>query len=151
LSASGGSRRHLALSTNAIEKLIPLGGMTSLRVLSVGRNNLKKLEKLDENAGTLKELWASYNQIASLDGLGQLGKLETLYLSNNNITRWEELEKLAGCQELKDILLTGNPIYEDLTPEQARVKVLKHMKANQALVKIDNVLIKPREREAALD
>ncbi len=125
--------------------------MTSLRVLSVGRNNLKKLEKLDENAGTLKELWASYNQIASLDGLGQLGKLETLYLSNNNITRWEELEKLAGCQELKDILLTGNPIYEDLTPEQARVKVLKHMKANQALVKIDNVLIKPREREAALD
>mmetsp|Transcript_18701 Transcript_18701/g.47325 ORF Transcript_18701/g.47325 Transcript_18701/m.47325 type:complete len:192 (-) Transcript_18701:546-1121(-) len=140
---------HLALSTNAIERLIPLGGMTRLRTLSVGRNNIKKIEKLDENAGTLNELWASYNQVSALDGVATLTNLETLYLSNNQIAKWEELEKLAPCTKLKDILLVGNPIYDDIPYEDARVKVLKHMSANTNLVKIDNILIKPREREAA--
>lgn len=141
--------RHLALSTNAIERLIPLGGMTKLRVLSVGRNNLKRFEKLEENAESLKEIWASYNQISSLDGLSCLPELEVLYLSNNAIKDWSELEKLSACTKLKDILLVGNPCYDDVSPEEARIKVLQHMSANKALVKIDNILIKPKEREEA--
>jgi dynein light chain 1 len=84
-----------------------------------------------------------------MEGLTGLANLEVLYLSNNNISKWEELEKLAACSNLKDILLVGNPIYENMSNEEARIKVLKHMSANANLVKIDNVLIKPREREAA--
>eukprot|EP00516_Mucochytrium_quahogii_P005863 CAMPEP_0203746180 /NCGR_PEP_ID=MMETSP0098-20131031/1699_1 /ASSEMBLY_ACC=CAM_ASM_000208 /TAXON_ID=96639 /ORGANISM=" , Strain NY0313808BC1" /LENGTH=181 /DNA_ID=CAMNT_0050634179 /DNA_START=287 /DNA_END=829 /DNA_ORIENTATION=- len=133
---------HLAVSTNAIDRLIPLGGMQNLRILSIGRNNLKRFEKLDENASTLREIWASYNQISSLDGLACLSNLEVLYLSNNNISRWDELDKLAPCTKLKDILLIGNPIYDDISTEDARIKVLKHMSANTNLVKIDNILIK---------
>jgi len=138
---------HLALSTNSIDKFIPLGGMQSLKILSVGRNLLKKFEKLEENAGTLTELWASYNQINTLDGLSTLKNLEILYLSNNLISKWEELEKLAENENLRDILLAGNPIAEGLAEEDFRIQVLKHMSKNTNLVKIDNKLIKPSEWE----
>lgn len=40
--------------------------MESLRILSLGRNLIKKIENLDAVADTLEELWISYNQIASL-------------------------------------------------------------------------------------
>ena len=36
--------RRLALSTNRIEKMISLEGMTSLEILSVGRNRIKNLQ-----------------------------------------------------------------------------------------------------------
>lgn len=58
--------RHLALSTNNIEKISSLSGMDNLRILSLGRNMLKKIENLDAVADTLEELWVSYNQIAGL-------------------------------------------------------------------------------------
>ena len=34
---------HLSLSTNVIDKMASLGGMANLRVLSVGRNMIKKV------------------------------------------------------------------------------------------------------------
>ena len=57
------------MSTNNIDKMGSLSGMPNIRVLSVGRNLIKKIDKLDDIAGTLEELWISYNQIKSLDGL----------------------------------------------------------------------------------
>jgi hypothetical protein len=41
----------------------------NLEVLSMGRNQIKKLEGLDDVAGTLRELWVSYNLIDKLNGL----------------------------------------------------------------------------------
>ena len=35
---------RLSLSTNSIDRLIPLPGLKSLKILSVGRNNLKKID-----------------------------------------------------------------------------------------------------------
>jgi len=58
--------RHLALSTNNIDKIGSLSGLEKLEILSLGRNCLKKLENLDGIAGTLQELWLSYNQIDRL-------------------------------------------------------------------------------------
>ena len=58
--------RHLALSTNAIEKISSLSGMDNLKILSLGRNLIKKIENLDAVAETLEELWLSYNLISSL-------------------------------------------------------------------------------------
>jgi hypothetical protein len=77
--------------------MVPLTGMAKLRVLSLGRNLIKKIEGLavrgdgcrpldartlpprtplpcgcawlQDVAGTLEQLWLSYNQIASLDGI----------------------------------------------------------------------------------
>mmetsp|Transcript_24028 Transcript_24028/g.65010 ORF Transcript_24028/g.65010 Transcript_24028/m.65010 type:complete len:128 (+) Transcript_24028:518-901(+) len=120
--------------------------MKNLKILSLGRNQIKKIEKLDDVADTLEELWMSYNQIGSLDGLQGLNNLQVLYLANNNIKTWGELDKLAGLSGLRDVLFVGNPIYEGLTKEEARIEVLKHL---PNVMKIDGDLVKPSERAAA--
>lgn len=115
--------RHLSLSTNSIDRMINLTGMTRLKILSLGRNVIKRvraracvrvflpfcqrgvcppsgfgiqIERLDDVADTLEELWLSYNQISSLDGLSNLRNLTTLYLANNNIRSWTELDKIVS-------------------------------------------------------
>ncbi|CEG36564.1 dynein light chain 1 [Plasmopara halstedii] len=138
---------QLSLSTNAIDRLIPLSGMKKLRILSLGRNQIKKIEKLDDNVDTLEELWLSYNVIATLDGLSGLSNLTTLFLSNNLIKSWDELDKLASLPKLRDVLFTGNPIYENLSKEDARLNVLKRI---PQVAKIDGDMVKQTERDAAL-
>lgn len=58
--------RQLALSTNNIEKISSLSGMDNLRILSLGRNLIKKIENLDGVSETLEELWMSYNLLEKL-------------------------------------------------------------------------------------
>jgi dynein light chain 1, axonemal len=137
---------HLSLSTNSVDRLIPLAGMKRLRVLSLGRNVLKRIEKLEDVAETLEEVWLSYNQITSLDGLSNLSNLTTLYISNNNIKSWAELDKLQGLAHLRDVLFTGNPIYGEMSKEEARIEVLRHL---PQVAKIDGDMVKPSEREVA--
>ena len=48
------SCEHLALSSNSIDKIANLGGLENLRILSVGRNNIKKLENMDAIAERLE-------------------------------------------------------------------------------------------------
>lgn len=86
----------LSLSTNAIDRLGNLSGMTNLKILSVGRNNIKKIEKLEEVASSLEQLWISYNQISTLEGLASLEKLNTLYMSNNAIKSFSDLNPLVS-------------------------------------------------------
>jgi dynein light chain 1 len=138
---------HLSLSTNCIDRLIPLSGMKKLRILSLGRNQLKKIEKLDDVSDTLEELWLSYNQINSLDGVSGLTNLTTLYLSNNLIKTWDELDKLATLPKLRDVLFHGNPIYDNLSKEETRLNVLRRL---PKVAKIDGDMVKQTEREAVL-
>jgi dynein light chain 1 len=126
--------RRLALSTNNIDRIGSLAGMSKLKILSLGRNLIKKvracthylphfvklnvistcsfgwlsqIEKLEDVASTLEELWISYNQINSLDGLSMCTNLTTLYVSNNAIKAWNELDKLVGeCVLLLPICCT---------------------------------------------
>ena len=51
----------LSLSTNAIERMIALPKLKNLKVLSLARNNIKKITGLDEVGAFLEELWLSYN------------------------------------------------------------------------------------------
>ena len=97
-------------------------------------------------ASTLEELWISYNQINSLDGLSACSNLTTLYISNNQIKAWNELDKLAGLPNLRDVLFVGNPIYDEMPKEQARIEVLKRL---PQVAKIDGDMVKPTERELA--
>lgn len=87
--------RKLSLSTNAIEKIGSLQGLVSLEILSLGRNQIKRLENLDSVADTLQQLWISYNQIEKLNGIEKLKKLKVLYISNNKIDKWSEFERLV--------------------------------------------------------
>jgi len=139
---------HLSLSTNSIDRLIPLAGMKNLRILSLGRNQIKKIEKLDDLADTLEELWISYNLISSLDGLAGLHKLQVLYISNNNLKSSAELDKIAGLSDLRDVLFVGNGFYEGLTREEQRLEVLKKL---PNVSKIDGDMVKPSEREEAAE
>mmetsp|Transcript_69963 Transcript_69963/g.138595 ORF Transcript_69963/g.138595 Transcript_69963/m.138595 type:complete len:199 (+) Transcript_69963:74-670(+) len=120
--------KHLSLSTNCIDKMIPLPALKNIEILSLGRNIIKKITGLEEIAGTLRELWISYNAISTLDGLNACAKLTTLFISNNKIKDWTELIKLQVNPELVNILLTGNPMYEGLASrKQAQPKVLEHL------------------------
>lgn len=139
---------HLSLSTNAIDKINPLPGLKSLRILSLGRNNIKKIEKLEDVANTLEELWLSYNAIEKLDGLLNMQKLRVLYLSNNNIKSFDELLKLKELPALEELLLLGNPMYEDLRKEERIREVLLRL---PNLKKLDGEMITEKARQHALN
>ena len=102
----------LSLSTNAIDKMVSLPRLKNLKILSLGRNGIKKIQYLDDVASTLEELWISYNLIPNLEGLQSLQKLHTLYISNNKIASWDQVSKLAQLGELKSVLLFNNPVYD---------------------------------------
>ena len=72
--------KHLALSSNCIEKITGLKGLDVIEVLSLGRNCIKKLEGLDDISATLRELWMSYNLIDKLNGIEKLTNLTVLYM-----------------------------------------------------------------------
>jgi dynein light chain 1 len=101
----------LSLSSNNIEKIQNLSSSMPLKILSLGRNTIKKLDGVQAVAGTLEQLWISYNAIDKLSGVEQLVRLQTLYMSNNKITDWEEIDRLSGLPELTDVLFVGNPIH----------------------------------------
>eukprot|EP00927_Polykrikos_kofoidii_P046032 TRINITY_DN40211_c0_g1_i1.p1 TRINITY_DN40211_c0_g1~~TRINITY_DN40211_c0_g1_i1.p1 ORF type:complete len:215 (+),score=47.09 TRINITY_DN40211_c0_g1_i1:60-647(+) len=119
--------KHLSLSTNCIDKIFPLPQLASIEVLSLGRNNIKKIAGLEEIGRTLLQLWLSYNSISTLDGLAGCGKLTTLFMSNNKIKDFSELQKLQPLPELTTVLFTGNPMYEGFTKKQARSKVVEQL------------------------
>ena len=111
---------RLSLSTNAIERMIALPKLKNLKVLSLGRNNIKRIMALEEIGLTLEELWLSYNSIEKLDGLQPCIKLTTFYLSNNKIRSWDEVGKLSQLPEIKNVLFIGNAIYGDKGQENYR-------------------------------
>lgn len=142
--------KHLALSTNAIEKITGLSGMENLRILSLGRNLLKKLENLDAVSETLEELWVSYNQIAGLAGVEKLVNLRVLFISNNKIAAWNDIDRLAGLGKLEELLLVGNPLYNDYKDNNSlsdyRVEVIKRL---PNIKKLDGIPVDVDEREQA--
>merc|ERR1712086_375754 len=104
--------KHLALSSNNIDKIGNLAGMEKLVVLSLGRNNIKKLENLDGLGARLEQLWISYNSISSLAGIEKLRVLKVLFISNNKISDFKEVNRLAELSStLEEVVLFGNPLH----------------------------------------
>lgn len=56
------------------------------------------------------------------------------------------LPSQTGLEMLTDVLFMGNPIYEGMSKEDARIEVLRHI---PQVSKIDGDMVKPTEREAA--
>lgn len=138
--------RHLSLSSNCIDKMINLPNLRNLEILSLSRNNIKKISGLEEVGQTLRELWLSYNLIEKLDNLQPCQKLQTLYISNNKIKNWEEVDKLKDLPEIGNVLLVGNPIYEGISREDAKFVILKRL---PMLKNIDGTIISEAIRERA--
>ena len=114
---------HLSLSTNCIDKIPPLPALPNLRILSLGRNQIKKISGLDEVGGVLRELWISYNQITALDGLACCVALETLFIANNKIKEIAELKKLGVNGKLANVNFFGNPLAEGASRAETRVLI----------------------------
>nr|XP_033807315.1 dynein light chain 1, axonemal isoform X1 [Geotrypetes seraphini] len=107
----------LSLSTNCIEKIANLNGLKNLRILSLGRNNIKNLNGLEAVGDLLEELWISYNLIEKLKGIHVMKKLKVLYLSNNLVKDWGEFSKLGDLPVLEDLVFVGNPLEEKHSSE----------------------------------
>ena len=136
----------LSLSTNAIDKMVSLPRLKNLKILSLGRNNIKKIQYLDDVAATLEELWMSYNIVDKLEGLQSLQKLHTLYISNNRIRDFNEIGKCAQLQELRSVLFQGNPAYGELTKQQNWPRVVQKI---PTIENIDGVIVSAQTRKEA--
>uniref|UniRef100_A0AAY4AMF3 Dynein axonemal light chain 1 n=1 Tax=Denticeps clupeoides TaxID=299321 RepID=A0AAY4AMF3_9TELE len=99
------SCERLSLSTNCIEKIANLNGLKNLRILSLGRNNIKNLNGLEAVGDSLEELWISYNQIDKLKGI---------HVMKNRVpqTFLRRFNKLADLPALVDLVFVGNPLEE---------------------------------------
>ena len=123
----------LSLSTNQIERVLPLPKLKNLKILSLARNNIKRITGLDEIGQSLEQLWISYNQIEKLEGLNGCVKLTTLFISNNRIKVWDELTKLANSENFQTILLVENPIYGTNDFDAVAPRVVKRIPQLQYL------------------
>jgi len=105
---------------------------------------------LDPVASSLEELWLSYNLITSTSGLEKCGSLRILYMSNNKVASWGEVDRLSGLGKLEELLLVGNPLYQDFANSSStadyRLQVLKRV---PQLKKLDGIPIDVDERDAA--
>lgn len=81
-------------------------------------------------------------------GIEKLTNLTTLYISNNRVKDWSEIERLAVLENLTDLLLIGNPIYNEFKENIAdyRIEVIKRL---PQLKKLDGIPVDVDEREAA--
>lgn len=125
---------HLAISSNSIDKMANLGALENLEILSLGRNNIKKIEQLDSVGDHLEQLWLSYNNISSLNGLDKCKALKVLYVGNNKISDIKEIHKLVSMPKLEELVMYGNPLHSkivedgDLQWPLAVLKILPNLK-----------------------
>ncbi|XP_054706496.1 dynein axonemal light chain 1-like [Uloborus diversus] len=112
----------LSLSTNMIDKLTNLNALSKIKILSVGRNNLKSLNGVEAVAETLEELWASYNSVDKLKPVSNLKNLRVFHLANNTLKDINELKNLADLKNLGDLVLKGCAL-ETILGENYRTKV----------------------------
>ena len=117
--------------------------LKNLKILSLGRNNIKRIVGLDEIGQTLEQLWLSYNQIEKLEGLTPCIRLHTFFCSNNRIKSWDEVAKLAQLQEIKSVLFVGNPIYGDRSKEENAPYVVKRIPQIETT---DSILVSSKTR-----
>ncbi|KAM6335730.1 dynein axonemal light chain 1 [Podargus strigoides] len=137
----------LSLSTNCIERIANLNSLKNLRILSLGRNNIKNLNGLEAVADTLEELWISYNFIEKLRGIRVMKKLKVLYMSNNLVKDWAEFVRLAEVPLLEDLVFVGNPLQEKYASDQKNNWIDEATKRLPKLKKLDGILLIKEEED----
>ncbi|XP_061199523.1 dynein axonemal light chain 1 isoform X3 [Neopsephotus bourkii] len=130
----------LSLSTNCIERIANLSNLKNLRILSLGRNNIKNLNGLEAVRDTLEELWISYNFIEKLRGIHLMKKLKVLYMSNNLVKDWAEFVRLSELPLLEDLVFVGNPLQQKFSSDQ-NSWIEEATKRVPKLKKLDGVLL----------
>ncbi|CAG9803265.1 unnamed protein product [Chironomus riparius] len=117
----------LSLSTNNIDRII-LPPLPNLKILALGRNNIKSFAGLDALADSLEQLWISYNSIEKLKGIEVMKKLKVLYMGYNSIKDWNEVSKLAALSKtLTDFNIYGNPVVQGMEEVFYRPEVIQRL------------------------
>ena len=80
--------------------------LTSLRVLELGGNRIRKIENLD-GLVNLEELWLGKNKITTIENLEGLFNLRRLSLQSNRIV---EIKNLSALTNLEGLYLSENGI-----------------------------------------
>ena len=96
----------IMLQNNSIE-VVDVTGYTDLELLNISNNKINYFWdiKLPEQ---ILHLNASGNNLSTLDGIEKLKRLKTLDLRNNKLDS-ADLEKLGDLENLKVVLVDGNP------------------------------------------
>jgi len=131
---------QLGLSSNSIDKIGNLAGMENLKILSLGRNLIKKLDNMDGLGNKLEQLWMSYNSLSSLSGIEKLKCLKVLYVGNNKISDVKEVQRLTELPDLEELVLFGNPFHATMIAKEGELAYADQvMKILPNLKKLDGV------------
>ncbi|KAL1462450.1 hypothetical protein WDU94_014284 [Cyamophila willieti] len=117
----------LSISTNNIEKIAGFQNLKNLKILALGRNQLKNFAGLDVLGDTLQELWISYNNIVSTKGIEAFKVLKVLSMCQNLVKDWAEFARFNECPLLVDLTFVGNPVVEALEYDVYRAEVKTRM------------------------
>merc|ERR1711998_77001 len=131
---------QLGLSSNNIDKIGNLAGMENLKILSLGRNLIKKLDNMDGLGNKLEQLWVSYNQLSSLGGVEKLKCLKVLYVGNNKIADLKEINRLVEIPDLEELVLYGNPFHWNVVAKDGELAYASQvMEILPGLKKLDGI------------
>ncbi|KAL8558570.1 Dynein light chain 1, axonemal [Nucella lapillus] len=133
----------LSLSSNNIEKIAFLTNLRNLKILSLGRNSIKSFAGLEAVGDVLEELWISYNNIEKMKGVTVLKNLKVLFMSHNLVKDMGEVGRLNDLPNLKELVMIGNPIEEQLSAEDKWRDVVA--KAVPKITKLDGLVVFHRE------
>lgn len=138
---------HLSLSSNNIDRISGLTNLPNLKILSLGRNCISKLDGLEGISETLQELWISYNNIEKLNGVLCCKKLRVLYIGNNLISSWAEIEHLSQLPNLEELFALGNPLCASMSDDQWRQQVVRRL---PQLRKLDGLPVTDKDRGSGM-
>jgi hypothetical protein len=121
----------LNLSSNSIRVIECLSGLLHLTSLNLASNSLCELRGL-AGLTALKQLNASYNAITCIAGISELhgshGSLQQLNLQHNKLSSLQALAPLAGCLQLQQLKVGGNPCTISRAAYVALRQVLPHVR-----------------------
>jgi len=118
----------------------------NLEVLWLNNNSLRRISGLEGNF-RLSTLCCQNNKIGSLQGIGNLIALDTLLLSANEVEDVNRTtQQLAGCQILRQLDLSDNPVVNE---ENARLYLVYHLPQIQILNKHHVTDVERQQAEAA--
>lgn len=126
--------KSLNLHSNAIRRIVGLDQIRNLSSLNLSSNNIQVIENLSclaeltslnlssnciveltglAGLSKLQQLNASYNAITSIAGIsdlhGRAGGLQKLNIQHNHLSALQSLAPLAGCLQLQQLKVGGNP------------------------------------------
>jgi hypothetical protein len=121
----------LNLSSNSIRAIESLSGLLHLTSLNLASNSLCELHGL-AGLTALRQLNASYNAITCIAGISELhgsnGSLQQLNLQHNRLSSLQALAPLAGCLQLQQLKIGGNPCTLSRAAYVALRQVLPHVR-----------------------